>query len=57
VTASSASFGVTRQRRALSPSSATSVTLQADNTAAADAPDCVVTGHALQNGGGGLIGP
>ncbi len=39
----------------LSPSSATSVTLQADNTAAADAPDCVVTGHALQNGGGGII--
>src|SRR5215211_2319231 len=40
---------------AIAQSSATSVTLHVDNTAEADAPDCVVTGHALQNGGGALI--
>jgi hypothetical protein len=39
----------------IAQSSATSVTLHVDNNAAADAPDCVVTGHALQNGGGALI--
>jgi hypothetical protein len=39
----------------IAQSSATSVTLHIDNTAAADAPDCVVTGHAFQNGGGALI--
>ncbi len=39
----------------LAQSSATSVTLHVDNTAEADAPDCVVTGHALQNGGGSQL--
>jgi hypothetical protein len=42
----------TRPGTGLAQSSATSVTLHVDNTAEADAPDCVVTGHALQNDGG-----